>query len=142
MVSRRKQGERNSKTFTWGGSETGTSLVEALVSTGVTAFGVLAVAVLFLYGTRLQTVSRDGSSSTELAVAQLEYLRVLPTAAAQRQNGGSLTSDVANYFTTVGNFKVRWTVANGPATTKDVIVSVRPINAIARPAQIEGLLWR
>lgn len=124
------------------GSERGTSLVEALVSCGVTAFGVLSVAVLFLYGIRLQAVSRDGSTSSQLAVAQLEQLRMLPPVAPQRQNGGSLTADVANYFTTVGNFKVRWLVTDGPATTKDVIVVARPINAIARPAQIEGLLWR
>ena len=123
-------------------SDTGTSLTEALVSTAVTAFGVLAVASLFLYGIRLQSVSRDGSTATELAVSQLEQLRMLPPVAAQRQNGGSLTDDVPNYFTTIGTFKLRWLVTDGPATTKDVIVVARPINTIARPAQIEGLLWR
>ncbi len=117
-------------------------MTEALVSTAVTSFGVLSVAALFLYGIRLQAVSRDGSTSTQLAVSQLELLRMLPPVAAQRQNGGSLTSDVPNYFTTVGNIKLRWTVADGPASTKDVIVLARPINTIARPAQIEGLLWR
>ncbi len=150
MTGRQKQHGQEStahlkqqSTSTWGGSETGTSLVEALVSTGVTAFGVLAVAALFLYGIRLQAVSRDGSTATELAVSRLEQLRMLPNVAPQRQNGGNLTSVVDTaHSATVGSFQVLWLVTDGPATTKDVTVVVKSINTMARPAQIEGLLWR
>jgi Tfp pilus assembly protein PilV len=123
-------------------SEVGGGLTEALVSTAVTAFGVLSVATLFLYGTRLQTVAKDGSASMNLATAQLEQLRMLPNVSPQVQNGGSLTSDLANYSTTSGNYRVRWLVTSGPATTKDVTVLVTPINGLARPGQLEGLLWR
>jgi len=109
-------------------------LTEALVSTAITAFGVLSVAVLFLYGTRLQTVSRDGSSGMSLATAQLERLRVLPINATERALGPHSSIN--------GNFNVQWTVASGPATTIDVTVLVTPIRGLARPARLEALLWR
>jgi hypothetical protein len=116
--------------------------VEAVVSTGVTAVGVLSVAVLFIYGTRLTTVARDSSNSMSLATQQFELMHMLPVTDPSRQIGGSLTTDVANYNRTQGNYKLRWIVAAGPATTVDVTILATPIQGLARPAQLEGLLWR
>ncbi len=124
------------------GSDVGAGLTEAIVSTAITAVGVLSVAVLFIYGTRLTTVARDSSNSMSLATQQLELLHMLPVTDPTRQNGGSLTTDLTNYSRTQGNYRVRWTVAAGPATTTTVTVLVTPIQGLARPAQLNGLLWR
>jgi Tfp pilus assembly protein PilV len=115
-------------------SEVGSSLVEALVATGVTAVGVLSVAVLFLYGTRLQTVSRDSSTAMGLATAQLEFLRMLPVA-------DPLRSDVILHTENKGKFTVTWTIAPGPASTKNVTIKVSPTGG--KPVtQLDGRLWR
>lgn len=123
-------------------SNAGSSLVEAIISTGVMAFGALGVSILFVHGPRMQALARDGSTANGLAVARLEQLRILPPTAAERADGGSLTSDVANHFATSGLFRIRWVIADGPAGTKEVTVRAWSGAALSRPAELKSLLWR
>jgi Tfp pilus assembly protein PilV len=95
--------------------EAGFSLTEILVATVLTTVGVLGAAPLMVYGTNLQYSSRDGSLAVNLAVAELERIRMLPVWAPERQNGGSLTANVANHFRIDGDVTMRWVIANGPA---------------------------
>ena len=123
-------------------SNAGASLVEAIISTGVMAFGALGVSVLFVHGPRMQSLARDGSTATGLAVARLERLRMLPPVAAERGDGGSLTTDVPNHFAVSGNFRIRWVIADGPAGTKEITVKAWSTAQLARPAEIRSILWR
>jgi Tfp pilus assembly protein PilV len=129
-------------------SHAGFSTTEALISAAITAAGALGVAGLFLMGTRMQSIARYGSGATGLATERLERLRMLPATALQRQNGGSLTADIANHFSIQGTYRVRWVIADGPAGTKDI--TVRAIHsgaagangAMARTTEVRTLLWR
>lgn len=121
--------------------ERGFSLVELLVATLVTVVCLVGVAVMILYGTRLGASARDASVTSSLAKARLERLRVLPRTAAERQAGGSLTSDVAGHFERQGRFTSRWVVAAGPAGTQDVTVLViAPLNASVPPSRVRVLV--
>jgi Tfp pilus assembly protein PilV len=129
-------------------NDAGFSFTEAVISAAVMAAGTLGVAGLFLYGTRMQSIARYGSGATGVATARLERLRMLPVSAIERQNGGSLTADVAAHSSIEGLYRVRWVIADGPAGTKDV--TVRAIHnggagatgAMARTAEVRTLLWR
>jgi Tfp pilus assembly protein PilV len=129
-------------------SDAGFSTTEALISAAITAAGTLGVAGLFLMGTRMQSIARYGSGATGIATARLERLRMLPATALERGNGGSLTADVANHFSVVGSYRVRWVIADGPAGTKDIRVraihsGVAEANgAMTRTAEVRTLLWR
>jgi hypothetical protein len=122
--------------------DAGTSLTEAIVSTGVLAAGSLALGVLFVHGPRMQIQARNGSTATGLAVARLERLRMLPPTHAERLDGGSLTADVANHSAVSGQFAVRWVIGDGPAGTKQIVVRVTGINIVVRGVEIVTLLTR
>lgn len=105
--------------------EAGFSLIEAMIATLITVFGLLAVEMLIVQAIRVQTFSRDSTMANALARAQLEELRSLPRTNASRANGGSLTGNQTNYSnTTDARFTRRWTVADGPESTQDVTVAV------------------
>ena len=125
----------------------GFGLVESLVSLGIAATGLLAVAGLMAVGARQMASSRDGGKASMVATTRLERLRMLPHNAASRQIGGSLAANVANYSEIIadpvsGNYTVRWQIAAGPAGTLDVSVRALPANPMGRPSTVRGLLWR
>jgi prepilin-type N-terminal cleavage/methylation domain-containing protein len=134
----------------------GFSLAEMLVATAVGAFGLVAVAAMIGYGIQLQGNARGASVGVNLAVAEFERLRTLPTASVERANGGSLTANVANHWALRGQTTLRWVVADGPACgpspsagpgapatcSKDITVSAFPPNALSARATVRGLLWR
>lgn len=122
--------------------EAGFSLVEAMVATVITLVGLLGVELLIVQAVRVQTFSRDTSMANALARAQVEELRSLPRTDSKRANGGSLTSNVNNYYdATNTRFTRRWTVANGPAGTQDVTVAVvSSQNSLMPTVQIRVLL--
>ncbi len=124
-------------------AQAGFTLVEVLVAMLILIVGVLAVTIMMFYGVRLQTMSRDGTMATSLAKAQVEQLRVLPATAPERQDGGSLTNNVANHFDQVDNyFTRRWVVTAGPANTQDITVAVLSSNprVFFPPVQIRVLV--
>ena len=133
--------------------ERGFSLVESLISMGIAASGLLAVAGLMLAGTTLQQKSRDGGQAGLAAVQQLEQLRVLPSVDPRIQVGGSLDQPItpANPFTNYhafvtampsGRVLVRWQVLLGPANTREIRVRAIPMIAGARTAEVRSLVWR
>ena len=96
-------------------SDSGFTLVEALISTVIISVGVLGMATLMAAGSRMQLISRNTSAANNLAVFELERLRMLPLAAPQRQDGGSLAANTAGHFIVRARTTIRWTVADGPA---------------------------
>ncbi len=137
-------------------NDAGFSLIESVISVAVVASGVLGVATLFIMGTGLQLTARDNTSAINLAVAETERLRMLPRSAAERADGGSLTTNTANHFAVRGTTTLRWTIADGPAcgviawagaggvvecTKVLTIVGVSPNNRAMTP-QIVTQVWR
>lgn len=127
--------------------ERGFGLVESLVSVGIAATGLLAVAGLMAAGAGLQRNSRDGGRSGMAAMQQLEVLRMVPRTDARVQVGGNLTANVNNYNGMVnvppaGQVRVRWLVQAGPAGTLDITVRAEPLVAGARRSEVRSLLWR
>jgi Tfp pilus assembly protein PilV len=133
--------------------ERGFGLVESVISVGIAATGLLAVAGLLAAGATLQRTSRDGGRSGMAAIQQLEVLRVLPITDARVQPGaggaaaGSLTADVNNYNGMVNvapatQVRVRWLVQAGPAGTLDITVRAEPVVAGGRPSTVRSLVWR
>lgn len=134
----------------------GFSLAEMLVATAIGAFGLAGVGALIGYGIQLQGNARASTLGVNLAVAEIERLRALPTAAPERANGGSLTANAANHFAIRGQTTLRWVIADGPACgpsvtggpaapvtcSKAVTVSAFPPTALAARTTVRGLLWR
>src|SRR5690606_32682794 len=84
-------------------------------SLAVIVTGTLGVATLFVVGTSLSISARDNTTATQLAIAEVERIRMLPMAAPERANGGSLTANTTNHFVVRGDTTLRWVIANGPA---------------------------
>ena len=109
--------------------QSGFTLVEMLVAMVIFVVGVLAVAMLILYGIRLQAFSREVTRANSFAKAKIEELRVTTP---QPVIGGDLNNNVAGYFDTrplppdTPNFTRRWVVVAAPAGTLDVTVAVVP----------------
>lgn len=127
--------------------ERGFGLVESLVSVGIAATGLMAVAGLLAVGAGLQRSSRDGGRAGMAAMQQLEVLRMLPRTDARVQVGGNLTANVINYNGLVnvpptGQVRVRWLVQAGPAGALDLTVRAEPLVAGARRSEVRTLLWR
>ena len=131
-----------------GGDERGFGLVESVMSMGIAAAGLLAVAGLMAAGAGLQRNSRDGGRAGMAAMQQLEQLRILPRTDVRVQvNGGSLAANVANFNTLVnvppaGLIRVRWQVLPGPANTHEIRVRAIPEVAGSRPSEVRSLIWR
>ena len=137
-------------------SDGGFGLVEAAVATLMTMVGVLSVATLFLVGTRMQSAATNSSGAVSLAAAELERIRMLAPSAAERGNGGELTSNQANHFAIRGRTTVRWQITQKntlcapmggvPGATlecaRDIVVVAISPNGHAIRAQLTGILWR
>lgn len=125
----------------------GFSLLDSLVSLGVAAAGMLAVAGLMATGTTVQQRSREGGRSGMAAIQMLEQLRMLPRTDARVQIGGSLTADVVNYNAVItampmGQVRVRWVVQQGPAGSLEITVRAEPLVPGPRPSEARSLVWR
>lgn len=135
--------------------QAGFSLAEMLVATAIGAFGLAGVAALIGHGIQLQANARSSTVAVNLAVAEIERIRMLPVTSLERSDGGSLTANVANHFAVRGTTTIRWVIADGPACgpvtwvpgspvqcAKTVTVTALPNTALAARATIQGQLWR
>lgn len=136
--------------------DAGFSLVESVMSLAVIVTGTLGVAALFAVGTGMAVSARDNTAATQLAIAEAERIRMLPIAAPERANGGSLTANTTNHFVVRGDTTLRWVIANGPACGPAVwagaagtvectrVVTVIGVhrNGRAMSPQIVSQLWR
>lgn len=134
----------------------GFTLVEVLISLVITVIGVVGVISLFIVGTEGQVNARDSSRSVQLAVAELERIRMLPTTHPERADGGSLSANSTDHFVVRGRTTLRWRIQNGPACgpttwsgpsspvecTKLIEIVAIPGNSRARPIRIDARLWR
>lgn len=137
-------------------ADAGFSLAETLVATAIAAFGLAGVAALIGTGVQLQSNARSNTTSINLAVAELERLRALPAASAERAVGGSLTANAASHFVVRGTTTIRWVISNGPACgpsiwsganppvecAKNITVLAIPLNGLAAQTTVTGMLWR
>lgn len=136
--------------------DSGFGLVEAAVATLITMAGVLSVATLFMVGSRMQSTATHSSGSVSLAAAELERIRMLAPSAAERANGGDLTSNQPNHFAIRGKTTVRWQITQKntlcspiggvpgatPECARDIVVVAISPNGHAIRARLAGILWR
>ena len=127
--------------------EDGFGLVESVMSMGIAATGLMAVAGLLAASAGMQMRSRETGRSGMAAVQQLERLRILPLTDARVQVGGSLTADQADHSAVVnlppaGLVRVRWVVATTTFGALDVRVRAVPLDVKTRPSEARSLLWR
>lgn len=121
----------------------GMGLIEALVAMGITSVVLTGASVLMLYGIRMQKLAGDRTSGRAVAMQQLERLRVLPSAAVEKQIGGNLDANAANHFSVATpGYTTRWTVADGPAGTRDVTLVAVPATPSEPTVRLRGRLWR
>lgn len=104
----------------------GFTLVELLVAITVLSLGMLAVASLLMTAITLNSLGQSTNDAMAQARDKIENLKTLADSDAQRAVGGSTTSDVTGYNDTVGIYHRRWSIANGPASSKIYTVSVTP----------------
>jgi type IV pilus assembly protein PilV len=117
-------------------SQSGFSLVEVLVALVLLAFGLLAVAPLFVFATRETAASAEYGTAGALAVRRMEMLRTLDFNSLAA--GGSLTSSVTGFFdSSDSRSTVRWTVTNNatPVTMKTIEVRAVSMRQPEGPAK-------
>lgn len=108
-----------------GGSAGGFTLVEVLLALFLIGIGVLAAAPMFIYAMQGSAVGADLGWVGAVGVERMEVLRA--TDYSSLPAGGSLTTNVADYFdTSTPGVTVRWTVEDNvtPARTKTITVLV------------------
>ncbi len=123
--------------------QSGFTLVEVLVALFVLAFGLLAVAPLFVFAARDAAASSDYGVASALAVKRLEMLRTVEFTSLAA--GGSLTSNTTGFFDTSDpRSTVRWTVTNNasPPTMKTVVVRAISMRQPEGPAKVVELTYR
>jgi prepilin-type N-terminal cleavage/methylation domain-containing protein len=127
------------------GGEHGFSLIEVIIAIVVITFGLVSVVGISAYVSRTNSISGTLSVLATAAQDQVDRLRTVkwsksftdPALAVSTATGigGSLTSDVTNYFATrtgtpAGVLKVRWQVRQGAtADLRWVTINVVQINA-------------
>lgn len=118
-------------------SQRGLSLIEVLIAMLVTTVGVMAVALLIVYGINLQTVSRHSTRANGLAKQKIEQFQVIDPDSPELAIGGSLATNIANHYDETEGFVRRWEVLNGPANTLEVRVRVEPNDPGIKLAPVE-----
>ena len=124
-------------------SQSGFSLVEVLVALVLLAFGLLAVAPLFVFATRETAASADYGTAGALAVRRMEMLRTVDFNSLTA--GGSLNSNATGFFDTGDSRStVRWTVTNNatPVTIKTVVVRAISMRQPEGPAKVVELTYK
>jgi Tfp pilus assembly protein PilV len=130
-------------------AQAGVSIIECLIASVILVTGLVAVIGLMIRAVQMETYVRDQNLANASVRAKVEELKNLPPSHPQRQVGGSLTSDVADYNDTVPSapgFTRRWTVAPGPVPgTQTVTVTVVATDASIRlptasPVQLATIL--
>ena len=123
--------------------ESGFSLIEVLVALVLLAFGLLAVAPLYVLASRETAASADYGTAGALAVRRMEMLRTTPFNSLGA--GGSLTANSTGFFDTSDvRSTVRWTVTNNasPPTVKTITVRAISMRRPEGPAKVVELTYR
>lgn len=107
-------------------NERGFTLVEVLIAMIVLTVALVSLAQLMAITLRMQMLGRNQTAAIRVAQDKIDELMPLNFTNAQLAIGGSLTADDANHFdSTDPLYRVRWTVAAGPADPGVAANSVR-----------------
>lgn len=107
-------------------NERGFTLVEVLIAMIVLTVALVSLAQLMAITLRMQMLGRNQTAAIRVAQDKIDELMPLNFTNAQLSIGGSLTADAANHFdSTDPLYRVRWTVAAGPADPGVAANSVR-----------------
>ncbi|HUF30238.1 MAG TPA: prepilin-type N-terminal cleavage/methylation domain-containing protein [Gemmatimonadaceae bacterium] len=125
----------------------GFTLVELLVAILILSIGLVGLASTMAAMTRWQMLSASRAEMTLLADGKLERLRaagaVLSPDTAELRIGGSVDTPADPHTDIVvgpssRRFVLLWSVAAGPATTRDVRLRVRPeVDVPQTPAKLD-----
>lgn len=102
----------------------GFTLIEFMIASAILTAGLLGMAMLLATGIQSNALGANTGQALSLAQDKIEQLRNLPAANAARALGGSLTTNLVNYYDTSGIFTRRWSLAAGPAGTQICTVRV------------------
>ena len=97
--------------------EAGFSLVETMVASLVLTIGLVGLAQLLAVATIMHSDARHATNGTMQAQAKIDELMKKDFTDAAVLLGGSISSNMANYFDSPEpGVTRRWRVTNGPAT--------------------------
>ena len=118
------------------GSESGFTLIEALVATVVLAVGVISVANLMLVAASSNAVGSQGTAAAMVASQEIETLTAIPY--DQLLVGGSVTADNAGFWRDtevpgVGIIHSRWQVTAFANQTRLITVRAEGTGALTGP---------
>jgi prepilin-type N-terminal cleavage/methylation domain-containing protein len=106
-------------------SESGFTLIEALVATVVLAVGLISVANLMVVAASSNAVASQATAATTVASQELERLTAIPY--DQLVAGGDLDGDTAGYFSDTdiagaGIIHTRWLIVAPQNQTRFIVV--------------------
>jgi len=101
------------------------SLVEVMISLFIVAMTALAVVPMFATAALGNAKGRDHGLLGAMALEKMEDL--IGEDYARLYAGGSLTSDVTDYFETDSGFSIRWEIVNAIDPANSKVLSVRVI---------------
>jgi type II secretory pathway pseudopilin PulG len=143
----RKPGSIKKKGGRAGRGEEGFTLVEALISIVVLAFGLVAITNLLIAATLSNSRASSNSAAAAVASQYMEQLKAIPVtgtanaldvlcAAASGPPWGDLDNNVANFNATdnlpgVGNVLTRWMITSPAAAVTTYMITVR--SEVQRP---------
>jgi Tfp pilus assembly protein PilV len=106
----------------------GFTIIECVIAMVLTVSGFMAVFSLLTVCVRTEVIAREMTAANALSRLKMEELKN-----SSRSPGGSLTSDVANYFDNPNSsYKRRWQISTDSMGTQTVIVLMTP-NASRTP---------
>ncbi|MEO7157130.1 MAG: prepilin-type N-terminal cleavage/methylation domain-containing protein [Vicinamibacterales bacterium] len=123
-------------------NDRGFTLIEVLIAMVIMTVALVSMAELMAVMLRMQMMGRNETAAVRLIQSKIdEVVNVSFTTTTLANVGGSLTSDVTNFFDTPANgFKRRWqiTAITGETKVRNLTVRVIPTVTDSRTtAQIE-----
>jgi prepilin-type N-terminal cleavage/methylation domain-containing protein len=100
----------------------GFTIIECVIALVLVVIGFTAVFSLLTVAVRTETISRECSAANSLSRLKIEELKN-----SVRTPGGSLTSDVTNYFDKPNyRYTRRWQISTDSMGTQTVVVLMTP----------------
>jgi Tfp pilus assembly protein PilV len=118
-------------------SESGFTLVEAMIAILILVVGIVAIANLMALAMSSNAVANEGTAAATIATQQLESFKSVQFTALAP--GGSTAADVAGFFSDtpvsgVGNIHTRWSIVAVNADFKFISI-VSEATAVLGPAR-------
>lgn len=118
-------------------ADTGFTLIEVLVATGLVGLVALAIAPLMLMAVQTSAVAQESTELTAVGSERMEVLRSLPFDDVALNAGGDLANSVAGYSIDPLNGDpdryVRWTIVDETVSRKHITLVVGTRESIWGP---------